>query len=82
VNGASDRIFFESFDGVGWNILYQDTVGAQNQEGIVNTYYPSEVEDISNAQFRFRMTSDGGTNEDGFTFDSVNLTFNPSRRLG
>ena len=77
VAGISDRIFFESFDGVSWNLLYQNTIGAHDQEGAFYTYYPSEIEDISNSQFRFRMTSTGSGVDEGFAFDSFNLSFDP-----
>lgn len=76
-DATNDRIFFESFDGVGWNILYQNTIGAENQEGAFFTYFPSEVEGVDNARFRFRMTSNGGGNQDGWAFDTFSLNFTP-----
>ncbi len=76
-SGVNDKIYFESFDGVSWNKLYENTIGANNQEGAFSTYYPSEIEGISNARFRFSMTSDGSTNDEGFLFDSLNLSFDP-----
>ncbi|MCA9459634.1 MAG: hypothetical protein KC550_03735, partial [Nanoarchaeota archaeon] len=76
-DATNDKIYFESYDGTSWNILYQNTIGATNQEGAFYTYYPSEVEGVSNAQFRFRTTTNGGSVQEGFTFDSFNLSFDP-----
>ncbi|MEC8339057.1 MAG: hypothetical protein VXZ40_00400, partial [Nanoarchaeota archaeon] len=76
-NPTADNIFLESFDGSAWNSIYQNTIGAVDQEGAFYTYYPSEVDDVSNAQFRFRVLTNGAGVQEGFVFDSFNISFNP-----
>ncbi|MCA9459079.1 MAG: hypothetical protein KC550_00860 [Nanoarchaeota archaeon] len=76
-DATNDKIYFEVYDGSSWNILYQNTIGATNQEGAFYTYYPSEMDGVSNARMRFRTTTNGAGNQDGFAFDSLNLSFSP-----
>lgn len=81
VQENGDDSLFESFDGTSWNALFQDTTVPGNYYTLnsgLTTVYPSEVEGVSNAKFRFRLVTDGGgTARDGWGVDTVNITFNP-----
>jgi hypothetical protein len=76
-----DDALFESWDGSTWGILFQDTTVPGNLYELfpgTTTVYPSEVEGVENAKFRFRLVTDGGgTSRDGWGVDTVNISFTP-----
>ena len=75
----ADSVHFESYDGSSWNILFQDTIVPGNTQTLsagFSTFYPSEVDGIANAQFRFTLYSTGSNNREGWAVDSFNLSFN------
>lgn len=76
-NPPGDNIYAEFYDGTSWTIMYQNSNGAGNQEGAFYTHYPSEIDDVSNGQFRFRSVTNGNTVSEGFVFDSINISFEP-----
>lgn len=81
---TTDRAFFEgsSNNGGSWNVYFQDSlIGAGATTYTLNagttTIFPTELEGSSQSRFRFRLTSDGSTQYNGWAVDSVNISFNP-----
>ncbi|MCH8519458.1 MAG: LamG domain-containing protein, partial [Nanoarchaeota archaeon] len=81
-NGVTtDRVFFEGSNNNGgsWNIYFQDALGTGTYTlgAGTTTVFPTELEESEEATFRFRLTSNGATNFNGWAVDSVNISFTP-----
>lgn len=79
---TTDRAFFEGSNNFGstWNVYFQDSlIGTGNYELAdgTSTYLLPELDGSNESYVRFRLTSNGGTNRDGWTIDSVNISFSP-----
>ncbi len=81
---TTDRAFFEGSNNAGgsWTVYFQDSlIGTggldyELQDG-TSSYLLPELDDQSDSYVRFRLTSNANTVRDGWTVDSVNISFNP-----
>jgi hypothetical protein len=77
--GSADRAYIEGYDGFDWDyVIFQDSISGGGSWGPTSTLNSaSDLNGVDDSKIRFRLTSDGSSNYEGWRVDDINITFTP-----